>query len=95
MSRTSIDVPASSLAQFVGVYEVVAGVEFDVAMRDAALFARPSTGGGAVRLWPEGPNAFFVKEVDAQVTFTRDASGAVTGFVLHQFGRDRPARKIR
>lgn len=32
------------------------------------------------------------KEVDAQVTFTRDASGAATGLVLHQDGRDRPAK---
>ena len=27
--------------------------------------------------------------------FARNASGAVTGFVLHQYGRDRPATKIR
>jgi hypothetical protein len=32
---------------------------------------------------------------DAQVTFTLDSSGAVTGLVLHQYGRHRPARKIR
>jgi hypothetical protein len=54
-----------------------------------------SAGGAAVRLWPETATDFFVKEVDAQITFTRDASGAVSGFVLHQYGRDRPARKVR
>jgi hypothetical protein len=30
-----------------------------------------------------------------QVTFTRDANGAVTGLVLHQFNRDRFAAKIK
>jgi hypothetical protein len=54
-----------------------------------------STGGGEVHLWAEGSNDFFVNEVDAQVTFTRDASGTVTGLVLHQYGRDRLAPKVR
>src|SRR5207247_3342559 len=49
----------------------------------------------AVQLWPESNNDFFAKDVDAQVTFVRDASGAVSGLVLHQYGRDRPARKRR
>ena len=49
----------------------------------------------AVQLWPESNNDFFAKDVDAQVTFVRDASGAVSGLVLHQYGRDRPAKKRR
>jgi len=32
--------------------------------------------------------------VDAQIKFTRDANGTVTGLVLHQYGRDRPARRL-
>ena len=32
---------------------------------------------------------------NAQLSFNRNASGAVTGLVLHQYGRDRPARKTR
>ena len=64
-------------------------------MRDGALFIRSTVNTTFLRLWPESSNDFFVKEVDAQITFTRDASGAPTGLVLHQYGRDRPARKIR
>ena len=33
--------------------------------------------------------------VDAQISFTTDASGAVSGLVLHQNGRDQAATKIR
>jgi hypothetical protein len=44
---------------------------------------------------PESANDFFVKDVDAQITFTRDAGGNVAGLVLHQFGRDRAARKVK
>ena len=93
--RTAITLPAAELARYVGAYQLAPGLELEVTMRDGALLARSTAGGAPVRLWPERASAFFVKEVDAQVDFTRDASGAVTGLVLHQYGRDRPARKIR
>jgi hypothetical protein len=93
--RTAIELPASALSPYVGVYQLAPGLEFDVTMRDGALFIRSTAGGPAVHLWPESRTDFFVNEVDAQVTFTRDASSTVTGLVLHQYGRDRPARKIR
>jgi hypothetical protein len=93
--RTAIELPASGLAPFVGVYELAVGMQLDVALRDGALFVTSSTGGGAVRIWPESRSDFFAKEADAQITFTRDASGSVRGLVLHQYGRDRPAKKIR
>jgi len=93
--RTAIELPVSALSPYVGVYQLAPGLQFDVAMRDGALFIRSTVNTTFLRLWPESSNDFFVKEVDAQITFTRDASGAPTGLVLHQYGRDRPARKIR
>ena len=33
--------------------------------------------------------------VARQVAFTRDAGGVVTGLMLHQNGRDMPARKVQ
>ena len=93
--RTAIDLPASALTPYVGTYELASGVEFEVTMRDGALYVRSSVGGDAIRLWPESPTGFFVKEADAQITFNRNTSGAVTGFVLHQYGRDRAGTKRR
>jgi hypothetical protein len=93
--RTAVELPASELSRYVGVFQLAQGLELEVTLRDGALLARSNAGGGPVRLWPEGGSAFFAKEVDAQLTFTRDASGAVTGVVLHQYGRDRPGRKVR
>lgn len=92
-ARTAIELPTSALSQYVGVYQLSPGVEFHVTMENGVLFIRSSTGGPAVHLWPESDTDFFVNEVDAQVTFTHGADGAVTGFILHQYGRDRPARK--
>ena len=93
--RIAINLPVSALSPYAGVYQFTRGVELEVTLRDGALFARSSTGGGALHLWPESRKAFFVKEVDAQVTFSRDGNGNVTGLVLHQYGRDRPATRVR
>lgn len=93
--RTAIELPASALSQFVGAYELALGLELVVTMRDGALAVRSTAGGDAVRLWPESASDFFVKEADAQITFTRNPRGIVTGLVLHQFGRHRQASKIR
>ena len=93
--RTAITLPASAVSAYAGNYQLTPGWTLDVTMQNGDPFIRSSLGGPAVRLWPESTTDFFVKEVDAQVTFTRDASGAVTGLVLHQFGRDRAASKIR
>ena len=93
--RTAIDLPAAAPSPYVGVYELAQGMTIEVTTRDGALYAKSSNGGDAVRLWPESNTDFFIKEADAQVSFTRSATSTVTGLVLHQFGRDRQAKKIR
>jgi hypothetical protein len=45
-------------------------------------------------LFAESPTRFFLEVVDAQITFTVDASGSPTGLVLHQGGRDQQAERI-
>jgi hypothetical protein len=93
--RTAIELPASVLTPYVGVYQLTSGLEIQVTMENGALFVRSTAGGPPVHLWPETDVDFFVKEVDAQVTFTRDAERHVNGLVLHQYGRDRLANRIR
>ena len=44
--------------------------------------------------WFEAETRFFLKEVDAQITFERDAGGAVTGLVLHQNGQNAPGKRL-
>lgn len=92
--RTPIDLPASALSHVIGTYELTPGSELVVTMRDGALFVRSTPDGATVRLWPASATDFFVNEVDAQITFTMNRTGTVTGLVLHQYGRHRPAKKI-
>lgn len=92
---TVIELPAAALQQFVGTYQMAPGYDLIVTMRDDALSVRSTPGGAEVRLWPQSPLGFYLKEADAQLTFTRNSSGAVTGVVVHQFGRRRQATKSR
>ena len=92
--RVAIDLPVSTLAAYVGDYELATGLTIGISLLNGALYAKSSNGGDEVRLWPESNADFFIKEAEAQISFTRNANGPVTGLVLHQFGRDRPAKKI-
>jgi len=93
-SRVAIAFTPAVLAQYSGTYDL-SGVTLDVALREASLTIQSSTGGPPLRILPERIDEFFATEIDAQISFTRDASGKVSGLVVHRFGSDRPAKKIR
>ena len=93
-ARTAIELPESAFAPYVGTYEIATGTAIEVTVRDHGLYARSTLGGDPVRLWPESATNFFAKGADIQVEFTRNAGGAVTGLVVHQYRRARTARKI-
>ncbi len=52
------------------------------------------TGQPAVAIYPEDDDEFFYRAVDAQLSFVRDGDGHVASLVLHQGGRDVPAKRI-
>ncbi len=54
-----------------------------------------ATGQPKVPIFAESETGFFVRVVDAQLTFTKDESGAVSGLILHQNGANQPAKKVR
>ena len=91
--RVAIALPAATLAPYVGVYRLAPELDIMVTKRDTTLWVQ-STGGAVVRLWPESATDFFINEVDAQLTFIRDTTGAVSGVIVHQDGRDRTAPKL-
>ena len=54
-----------------------------------------ATGQPKFELFPSSETEFFLKIVEAQVTFVKDAQGKVTQLILNQNGRKMLARKIR
>lgn len=81
------------LGGFVGRYALSPGLAVGVTLSEGRLYAR-LTSQGRNELIPEGPRDFFMKGVDAQITFTVDAGGRANGLVLHQNGLDTPAPRV-
>jgi CubicO group peptidase (beta-lactamase class C family) len=82
------------LARYAGEYEFAPGVAFKIIQDGSRLFAQ-ATGQPTIELFASrNPGEFSLKAADARVTFTTDESGAVTGLILHQYGRDTKASKV-
>ena len=92
--RTAIELSDSVLQRYVGTYEFAPQFAIEVTREGSTLWGQ-ATQQPRFRLWPEAETEFFLKDVDAQVTFVVDAKGAVTGMVLHQNGQHPAARKVK
>jgi CubicO group peptidase (beta-lactamase class C family) len=90
--RVAIALPADVLQRYVGEYELAPTFIITITRDGNALFAQPS-GQPRLPIFAESETQFFLRAVDAQLTFNRDASGAVTGLTLHQNGQNLPGRR--
>ena len=61
--------------------------------RDKDRLMSQATGQGKVEVFPRSETEFFVKEVDARISFVKGSDGKVSHLVLHQNG-DHEAKKI-
>jgi CubicO group peptidase (beta-lactamase class C family) len=90
--RVPIKLADAALEACVGEYQIVPGVSATVARRGSTLFFN-ITGQLAAEILPESDTAFFLAVADVQITFVKDAGGAVTALVIHQNGRDTKATR--
>ncbi|RYY37501.1 MAG: serine hydrolase [Sphingomonadales bacterium] len=90
--RKAITVPPAKLQEYVGTYELTPAFGFVVRYEGGKLTAQ-ATKQDALEIFAERPDFFFFRATDAQITFTRDGAGKVTGAVLYQGGRDMPVKK--
>ena len=90
--RVAISLSPDVLQRYVGTYDLAPTFSIVITRVGDALFAQ-ATGQPRFPLFAESEVDFFLRAVDAQVTFTKDASGAVTGLVLHQGGQNLPGRR--
>ena len=91
--RQAIAISGDSLEAYVGNYQLAPNFVLAVTRQGDALFTQ-ATGQGIIRIWPSAVNEFFLREVNAQITFVRDSTGRVTSLVLHQNNRDMPAPRV-
>jgi CubicO group peptidase (beta-lactamase class C family) len=89
----AIRLPADALQRFVGQYQLRPGFILTIRRAGDHLEAQ-AMAQDAVPIYPASKSEFFSRVVDVQMTFVNDAGGQVTGLVLHQGGRDMPAKKL-
>jgi CubicO group peptidase (beta-lactamase class C family) len=92
--RKAITVDPKLYDAYVGVYEIGTGFTITVSKEGDHLFGQ-ATGQGKFELFPESEKDFFLKVVDAQMTFVKNDKGEVTQLILHQGGQDLPAPKVK
>ena len=91
--RKEVAIAIEMLDRYVGQYQLAPNFVLTVT-RSGNELAVQATGQSSVPVYATSEKEFFYKVVDAQITFNVDASGKTTGLVLHQNGRDVPAKRI-
>ena len=90
--RAEVAVDEAALEALVGQYELVPTFALTITREGNRLFLQ-ATGQPRFPLFAESETRFFLKVVDAQLTFVKDGSGRATEVVLHQNGIDQKARR--
>src|SRR6266566_1505033 len=85
--HTEVAVDSLVLARYVGDYELAPTFHIAITREGAHLFAQ-ATAQPRFPIFAESDSSFFLKVVDAQITFHPD------GLVLHQNGQQLPGRKL-
>ena len=89
-----IDVDTRILDTYVGEYEL--GPNFILTItRDKNQLITQATGQGKIEIFAESETKFFVKVMDAQLEFVKNAVGKVEKLILTQSGRKMDAKKIK
>jgi CubicO group peptidase (beta-lactamase class C family) len=76
----------------VGKYQLAPGFILTITREGDTLFSQ-ATNQGRIQMFPESERDYFVKVVDAQVTFVTDSKDRATEPILHQ-GGDHPAKRV-
>jgi nitroreductase len=93
VEHVEVQVDTSALRACVGKYRFNKDFLASVTLEGGRLHAQ-ATGQPKVEIYPESETEFFLKVVDAQLTFVKDETGKVTRLILHQNGQDVQAEKI-
>jgi CubicO group peptidase (beta-lactamase class C family) len=91
--RDVVEIDPAVLPDYVGEYQLGPEFNLTITTENGRLFVQAS-GQGRLEVFPESATTFFSRDVDAQVSFERDANGVVSGLVLHQNGQDIAGRKL-
>jgi CubicO group peptidase (beta-lactamase class C family) len=86
-------VPTEILESYVGKYELAPSFIITVT-KDGGQLKAQATGQPMFEVFPKSNNEFYLKVVDAQITFNLDQEGNVESMTLFQGGRESMGKRI-
>jgi hypothetical protein len=92
-TRAETKVDPAVFDRYVGRYQLAPAAVITISRESGQFFAQ-LMGQPRVQIFAEGEKDFFLKVVDAQLTFETDARNRATAVVLHQNGFDQRAPRI-
>ena len=92
--RKEIALDSTKLQPLVGVYQLAPNFQVAVTREGASLFIQ-ATDQPKFPIFAESELEFFLKVVDAQFSFIRDANGQVNQLVLHQGGANIAGLRVK
>ncbi|MCA9253451.1 MAG: serine hydrolase [Phycisphaerales bacterium] len=90
--KKEIEVDPKILEKYVGQYELIPSVKFDVTLKEGQLYVQ-LTGQPSFPVFAEAEDKFFYKVVEAAITFHVE-DGKTTALTLHQGGLDQRAKRL-
>lgn len=78
---------------YAGVYQLAAKF-FITVTRDGDRLYTQASGQSKIEIFPESEKEYFLKVVDAQITFVTDDKGHATALILHQNGQNVRGERV-
>jgi D-alanyl-D-alanine-carboxypeptidase/D-alanyl-D-alanine-endopeptidase len=88
-----VKVDPALLGEYVGRYALTPAFVIEVS-READLLFIQATNQPKLPVFAESDTRFFLRAVEAQISFERDSTGKVATLVLHQNGRDQRGARL-
>ena len=93
--RKEAKISPKVLTAYVGEYQMGPDRVLTLTLENGSLWGQP-TEQQKRQLFAESDTKFFLKDLDVQITFQKDAKGKVIGMVMDQAGRpQRELKKIK
>ena len=91
--RKQVAVDPKVFDSYVGQYQLTPNFVMTITRDGTQLFVQ-ATGQPRLEIFPESDRDYFLKVVDAQITFETDSQGRAMGLVLHQNGVNQTAKRL-
>ncbi|WP_299122586.1 serine hydrolase [uncultured Winogradskyella sp.] len=86
-------VPDAILQSYIGKYQLMPEFIIEITKNGSQLSAK-ATGQPMLDIFPQSENTFYLKEVDAKLTFNKNEAGDVESVTLLQGGREMTGKKM-